>query len=52
MQESYSAPEIILDEAEEATLQLLPSNSREHYEKVFSEFNEWKEGKENKWGSD
>jgi hypothetical protein len=35
-------PEIILKEAEEATLQLLPAKSREHYEKVFSEFNEWK----------
>jgi hypothetical protein len=43
MQESYSVPEIILEEAEEATLQLLPAKSREHYEKVFSEFNEWKE---------
>jgi hypothetical protein len=37
MQESYSVPEIIL---EEATLQLFPPKSRE---KVFSEFNEWKE---------
>jgi hypothetical protein len=37
MQGSYSVPEIIL---EEATLQLLPAKSRE---KVFSEFNEWKE---------
>jgi hypothetical protein len=43
MQESYSVPEIILKEAEEATLQLLPAKSRQHYEKVFSEFNEWKE---------
>jgi hypothetical protein len=43
MQESYSVPEIILEEAEEATLQLLPAKSREHYAKVFSEFNEWKE---------
>jgi hypothetical protein len=43
MQESYSVPEIILEEAEEATLQLLPAKSREHYEKVFSEFNKWKE---------
>jgi hypothetical protein len=43
MQESYSVPEIILEEAEEATLQLLPAKSREDYEKVFSEFNEWKE---------
>lgn len=43
MQESDSVPEIILQEAEEATLQLLPAKSREHYEKVFSEFNEWKE---------
>jgi predicted phosphoadenosine phosphosulfate sulfurtransferase len=44
MQESYSVPEIIiLEEAEKATLQLLPAKSREHYEKVFSEFNEWKE---------
>jgi hypothetical protein len=43
MQESYSVPEIILKEAEEATLQLLPAKSRERYEKVFSEFNEWKE---------
>jgi hypothetical protein len=43
MQESYSVPEIILKEAEEATLQLLPAKSRQHYEKVFSEFNEWRE---------
>jgi hypothetical protein len=43
MQENYSVPEIILEEAEEATFQLLPAKSREHYEKVFSEFNEWKE---------
>jgi hypothetical protein len=41
--QSYSVPEKILEEAEEATLQLLPAKSREHYEKVFSEFNEWKE---------
>jgi hypothetical protein len=27
MQESYSVPEIILEEAEEATLQLLPAKS-------------------------
>jgi hypothetical protein len=27
MQESYSVPEIILEEAEEATLQLLPARS-------------------------
>jgi hypothetical protein len=46
MQESYSVPETILEEAEEATLQLLPAKSREHYEKVFSEFNEWKEKRE------
>jgi hypothetical protein len=37
--QSYSVPEKILEEAEEATLQLLPAKSREHYEKVFSEFN-------------
>jgi hypothetical protein len=43
MQESYSVPEIILEEAEEATFQLLPAKSREHHEKVFSEFNEWEE---------
>jgi hypothetical protein len=35
MQKSYSVPEIILEESEEATLQLLPEKSREHYEKVF-----------------
>jgi hypothetical protein len=40
---SYSVPEIILEEFEKATLQLLPAKSREHYEKIFSEFNEWKE---------
>jgi hypothetical protein len=34
MQESYSVPEIILEEAEKATLQLLPAKSKEHYEKV------------------
>jgi hypothetical protein len=33
----------ILEEAEEATLQLLPAKFRDHYEKVFSEFNEWAE---------
>jgi hypothetical protein len=43
MQESYSVPDVILEEAEGATLQLLPAKSREHYEKIFSEFNEWKE---------
>jgi hypothetical protein len=43
MQESYSVPEIIIEEAEEATLQLLPAKSREHYEKVFFEFTECKE---------
>jgi hypothetical protein len=43
MQECYSVSEIILEEAEEATLQLLPAKSGQHYEKVFSEFNEWKE---------
>ncbi|KAJ3652150.1 hypothetical protein Zmor_018140 [Zophobas morio] len=42
MQESNFVPEIILQEAEEAPLQLLPAKSREQYEKVFSEFNEWK----------
>jgi hypothetical protein len=34
---------LIIEEAEEATLQLLPAKSREHYEKVFFEFNECKE---------
>jgi hypothetical protein len=43
MQESYSVPEVILEEAEESFLQLLPAKCREHYEKVFSECNEWKE---------
>jgi hypothetical protein len=46
MQESYSVPEVILEETEESFLQLLPAKCREHYENVFSEFNEWKE----KWG--
>jgi hypothetical protein len=40
MQESYSVPEVILEETEES---LLPAKCREHYENVFSEFNEWKE---------
>jgi hypothetical protein len=39
MQESYSVPDIILEEAEGTTLQLLPAKSGEHYEKIFSEFN-------------
>jgi hypothetical protein len=43
MQESFSVPETILEEAEGATLELLSAKSREHYEKIFSEFNEWKE---------
>jgi uncharacterized secreted protein with C-terminal beta-propeller domain len=43
MEESDPVPETILEEAEEATRQLLPAKSREHYEKVFSEFNDWKE---------
>jgi hypothetical protein len=43
MEESDSVPETILEEAEEATRQLLPTKSWEHYEKVFSEFNDWKE---------
>jgi hypothetical protein len=43
MEESDPVPETILEEAEEATRQLLLAKSREHYEKVFSEFNDWKE---------
>jgi hypothetical protein len=43
MEESDPVPETILEEAEEATRQLLPAKFREHYEKVFSEFNDWKE---------
>jgi hypothetical protein len=46
MEESDPVPETILEEAEEATRQLLPAKSREHCEKVFSEFNDWKE----EWG--
>jgi hypothetical protein len=35
MEESDRVPETILEEAEEATRQLLPAKCREHYEKYF-----------------
>ncbi|KAJ8910575.1 hypothetical protein NQ315_011244 [Exocentrus adspersus] len=41
MQESNCVPVAVFEEAQRAIFHLLPAKSREHYEKVFAEFNEW-----------
>lgn len=41
--ESEFIPEQILEEAQKATLDLLPWKSKDAYEKVFADFNNWKE---------
>jgi hypothetical protein len=43
MEEAESIPQEIFEEAKEATQRLLPEKSKEHYEKEFAVFNEWKE---------
>lgn len=43
MEEDDGIPAAIFAEAQEATTHLLPAKSREHYEKVFAEFNQWRE---------
>ncbi|KAJ8923872.1 hypothetical protein NQ315_006648, partial [Exocentrus adspersus] len=43
MQESNCVPVAVFEEARRAIFHLLPAKSREHYEKVFAEFNEWRE---------
>ncbi|KAJ8910767.1 hypothetical protein NQ315_008888 [Exocentrus adspersus] len=43
MQESNCVPVAVFEEAQRAIFHLLPVDSREHYEKVFAEFNEWRE---------
>ncbi|KAJ8912683.1 hypothetical protein NQ315_011043 [Exocentrus adspersus] len=43
MQESNCVPVAVFEEAQRAIFHLLPAKSREHYEKVFAEFNEWSE---------
>jgi hypothetical protein len=43
IEEAESIPQEIFEEAQEATQRLLPEKSKEHYEKEFAVFNEWKE---------
>ncbi|KAJ8915283.1 hypothetical protein NQ315_014791 [Exocentrus adspersus] len=43
MQESNCVPVAVFEEAQIAVVYLLPAKSREHYEKVFAEFYEWRE---------
>ncbi|KAJ8912855.1 hypothetical protein NQ315_007987 [Exocentrus adspersus] len=38
-----SVPVAVFEEAQRAIFHLLPAKSRKHYEKVFAEFNEWRE---------
>lgn len=43
MEDNENIPAEIIAEAQEATLNLLPVKSRDAYEKVLAEFNDWRE---------